>query len=875
MSFFDYLFYLFIEPLKLLFEVVFFYAYRFSGNAGISIVVISIIINILVLPLYRQADRLEKEQRDKKQSMKHWVDHIKASFRGDERVMMLQAYYRENNYKVTGVFKESVSLFLQIPFFMAAYSFLSELKLLHGVSLGPISDLGSPDALINAGAVSINVLPILMTVINIIAGFIYSRKGNIKDKVKLVIIALVFLVLLYNSPAGLVFYWTLNNIFSLGKNIVMHFGKPDPAKASVKDMFKFSREGLAVIMLSLAVLTILTGVMIPSDVISENPTELVKPFGVNPCNPVMYLLTSGLTAAGTFMIWIPLFIMLTKNSKHRFLEGIMPALAVTAICNYVFFNKNFGNLSKKLIYEHSMDFTLSEIVTNLLADAAVIAVTACIFLLLKKYKKLFISAALAAVITISSVNVFMSLAMTSGHNYTYGNTAEQVAGPMTKKGQNVVVIMMDRMISGYIPYIFNERPELVSQFDGFTYYPDTVSLGYSTNTAAPALFGGYEYTPVNMNRRSGELLVNKHNEALKVLPSIFSENGWTVSVGDPPYANYEWLPDVSIYDGDSNITAFNMNGVLTNDNPVLAELGEEYELRLNRNLFYYGLMKTMPYLLQPVIYSSGTYDNMNLYTDGNGTVTGITDPAHTQVGLEEAYLAPRLVLESLDDIVYVDDEAENCFFMFGNDTTHDICLLEEPSYEPAVVVDNTEYDLAHSDRFTVGGRQMHMEDYLSYAHYECTMSACILLGQWFDYLRDNGMYDNTRIIIVADHGYSFSQFDDLLIPEIDCDVQQFNPALLVKDFNSTGFTVSDEFMTNADTPSLALEGIVDDPVNPFTGNPIGMSAKAGEQYVYFSGMGSLLKNSDTQFADDDRRWYTVHDSIFAKDKWALCTEDPA
>ena len=206
------------------------------GISGVLVftLIISIIINILVLPLYRQADRLEKEQRDKKQSMKHWVDHIKASFRGDERVMMLQAYYRENNYKVTGVFKESVSLFLQIPFFMAAYSFLSELKLLHGVSLGPISDLGSPDALINAGAVSINVLPILMTVINIIASFIYSRKGNIKDKVKLVIIALVFLVLLYNSPAGLVFYWTLNNIFSLGKNIVMHFRKPDPAKASVK-----------------------------------------------------------------------------------------------------------------------------------------------------------------------------------------------------------------------------------------------------------------------------------------------------------------------------------------------------------------------------------------------------------------------------------------------------------------------------------------------------------------------------------------------------------------------------------------------------------------------------------------------------------------
>ena len=182
MSFFDYLFFLFIEPLKLLFEVVFFYAYKFSNNVGLSIVVISLVINILVLPLYKRADKLEKEQREKKLSMKPWTDRIKAAFKGDERVMMLQAYYRENNYKTTSVFKESVSLFLQIPFFMAAYSFLSELKILQGVSLGPITDLASPDALIKIGALSINALPILMTAINIVEALSIRRKAISKTK---------------------------------------------------------------------------------------------------------------------------------------------------------------------------------------------------------------------------------------------------------------------------------------------------------------------------------------------------------------------------------------------------------------------------------------------------------------------------------------------------------------------------------------------------------------------------------------------------------------------------------------------------------------------------------------------------------------------
>ena len=163
----------------------------------------------------------------------------------------------------------------------------------------------------------------------------------------------------------------------------------------------------------------------------------------------------------------------------------------------------------------------------------------------------------------------MSLAMTTGHNYTYGNTAEEVAIPMTKTGKNVVVIMLDRMISGYVPYIMNERPELKDQFDGFTYYPNTISLGHSTNNAAPALFGGYDYSPANMNKRPDDLLVDKHNEALKVLPTVFADNGWKVSVGDPPYANYEWLSDVSIYDDNDKINAFNMTGVLAYDDPVL------------------------------------------------------------------------------------------------------------------------------------------------------------------------------------------------------------------------------------------------------------------------------------------------------------------
>ena len=74
--------------------------------------------------------------------------------------------------------------------------------------------------MINLGAFSVNVLPILMTVINLASALVYTHNMTRRDKMQLYGMAAVFLVLLYDAASGLVLYWTCNNIFSLGKNIV-------------------------------------------------------------------------------------------------------------------------------------------------------------------------------------------------------------------------------------------------------------------------------------------------------------------------------------------------------------------------------------------------------------------------------------------------------------------------------------------------------------------------------------------------------------------------------------------------------------------------------------------------------------------------------
>ena len=873
MTFSTLLYTLIISPIELLFEVIFTIADRITGNAGISIVFLSLAVNFLVLPLYKRADELQAEDRDIQAKMAPVIKHIKKTFKGDERFFMLQEYYRINNYKPVYALKSSVSLLLQIPFFIAAYNLLSGMQRLQGMSFGFIADLGKEDAMFYIGSFPVNVLPILMTLINIISGIIYTKGHPVRAKVQVYGLAAVFLVLLYHSPAGLVFYWLLNNVFSLGKNIIgsliKKFGKSIKA-APAKKKLNLGEFGFLPVFLSCGVLAVLTGVLIPADVIVENPAEMVNTFITEPHNPMDYLVVSAFMALGVFILWIPVFCLLTKKNKHIY-SFVFPGMAVIGVINYVAFNKNFGFLSNKLTYENKMNFGLAEILVNLFVDVLIAAAIVFVVIKGRKIIGLLMTVAFVAVVFLSVFRITAISVLISDVVISYDNTAEEVSIPLTTTGKNVVVIMMDKMNGSYIPYLFNERPDVAEQFDGFTYYPNTVSFGKYTNFGSPALFGGYDYTPDAINSRTDKLLVEKHNESLLTMPVIFSNEGWKVSVVDPAYANYQWIPDLSIFDGYEGINAYHMSGVFNYKEPVLINSGNDMENRLNRNFFCYGLMKSMPYALQPLLYDNGEYYCLDSdRTSFLGNNTG----KHIQEGYNELHLQAHAALSALTDVTEITDENTNCFFVMTNNSTHDMALLSEPDYAPSEIIDNTDYDLSHQERFTVDGVTMNMDNFASYATYQCSMEACITLGKWFDYLRENGLYDNTRIIIVADHGFGMEQFDFFLLDDPEFDVETVNPVLLVKDFNSTGFTVSDEFMTNADTPSLAFDGVVQNPVNPFTNNPFYQDIKSNGVYVYSSEEINVNTNNGTQFVDPSGYWLYVRDDIRDKDNWSLLQGEP-
>lgn len=897
-----------LGPLELLFDTVYALAVGVTHNPGLSLIFLSLTINLLVLPLYRRADAMQEEERVQAVKLKPGVDQIKKAFKGDERFMILQTYYRQNNYKPYYALKGSLSLLLEIPFFIAAYHYLSNLNMLHGASFGPIGDLGAPDNLIAFGGVSLHLLPILMTLINIISGAIYTKGMPLKSKIQLYGMAFIFLFLLYDSPSGLVFYWTLNNLFSLIKNVFYKIPNPKKVigiicsiigivilissfmyftgirrklialvvaailqlplfgkyikigKKSDKED-KISEGSMRTIFLACCVfMAVLVGVLIPSAIISTSTTEFVEMRAFH--SPLSFIVRTAAMAAGMFLVWLLIFYQLSSDKTKKCFSFCSVAMILCAIVEYMFFGKGYGNISPQLRYDISIEISAKEYLINMFI---LIAIVGGIYLVWRAGKGELIKSACVigclAVTAMSVINIVKINTETKKLSQLAERNDEEIPEfTLSKNGKNVVVLMMDRAISGFVPYILAEKPELKEQFAGFTYYPNAFSFGFSTNVGTPPIYGGYEYAPYEMNKRSDELLKDKHNEALKVMPTIFTDNGYKVTVCDPPYANYAYNPDLSIFDECEGVKAYITHGAFNEDEDMRIYNKEKI---INRNLFCYSIFRIMPVFMHKEVYNEGNYNHADYYAEENDDdgvdYNYIPIDKYNSTGIREDFLSAYRALQNLSYMTKISDGDDNNFVSFSNTTTHDVMMLQEPEFEPRNVVDNTEYEKEHAVRTAPGAKELRLENDTQMEHYECDMAAFIQLGRWFDYLRENGVWDNTRIIITADHGRVIGLKD--LIMDEPCvgemkgeyeDTMGVNPLFMIKDFGSNEFSVSDEFMTCADVPSEAFKGIIDNPINPFTGNAIDESGKEAEEISGLYTEWSTEKNNGTTFSNPIR-----------------------
>lgn len=911
MSFLSILDGILLKPLMLLFEVIFVVAARITRNAGLSIFLLSMSMNLLVLPLYRRSDMLQEEERQIQEKLRAGVNHIKKTFKGDERMMILQTYYRQNHYKPAYALRGSISLLLQIPFFLAAYRYLSTLRLLENVPMGFIADLAKPDGALTIAGLTINVLPIIMTGVNLISCVIYTKESPLKSKLQLYGMALFFLFFLYDSSAGLVFYWTLNNLFSLAKTILYKLKNPKRviggiasvvgvavlvyALAFMKTPDILRRVGLigcgvllqipialpllrrkfpakcnsgadksssAAFLTGAMFLALLTGALIPSSVIKASPLDFVN---VNMYyNPLWYVVSSICMSMGVFIVWGGIFYRLASVKGRVLMERIVWLLCGCFAATYLFFGRDMGIISASLVYDNGWSLSAREKLINIVVIAVIIVLFTFIFKRWRRRATEIMAIGAAALLCLSCVNV-VGISNEIGTAAIADNVnQEDVCIPLSKNGKNVVTIMLDRAMNKYIPYILQEKPELKEMYDGFTFYPNTISYGACTIFGAAPLWGGYEYTPVEMNKRDTELLKDKHYEALKVLPVLFLQNDYQVTVFDAPTSVYQAEPGFSLYGDYPDIKTATTDGMFTN-----ADFNEETITGNQRNFFCFAITKCMPLVLQRSLYEDGRYNCSEF-------VHQVVKGTSVAQGLDPYAVNAYTALERMNQLTQVSDGTGNTYFMMTNYTTHDPMLYQTPNYVMSKYVNNTEYDQQHADRFMLNGEMHTITDAEVFKYYSATMATLLRLGEWLDYLKENGVYDNTRIIITADHGMNLGADQDekrmLLTDDGEMiNTDYYRPLMLYKDFDSEGFTISDEFMTNADLPTLAVQNLLTDARNPFTGKEITNQEKTvHEQYITISTHWRPQENEGNTFTPST--WLAVDGNCDDIGNWRYISE---
>ncbi|GHU64625.1 membrane protein [Spirochaetia bacterium] len=882
-----------IFPLVQIIETVFVLIFRIFKNTGFAVIGVSFAVTFLCLPLYIVAEKWQEKERDIIKSLTPGIKLIKSVFKGDEQYMILSTYYRQNHYHPVYALRNSFGILIQIPFFIAAYSFLSHQETLRGEHFFFIRDMLQSDSLLRIGALRLNLLPILMTAINCISGAVYTKDLPAQNKIQVYGTAAIFLLLLYNSPSGLVLYWTMNNILSLVKNIFYKFKNPlkilyfvlcfaaalfiiyllffndrDLTRRLylvwltlfvfftpliIKFIVYIEKNFLSVLLtndknrfllliLSCLLLAVLTGLCIPGGVIASSPTEFS--FIDSYTSPFIFLIYSFCKFFGSFVFWPLCIYFLFNRHIQTILTVLFSFAAFNAVVSNFAFQGSYGVISTAFTFNSTGVLSMN-VLFNMLNILSIMIVLITVLWLIKKEK-------IPLLISASGI-VLVSLSTLTGYNFTQiqkeyhelalrQSTSEAPVHTVTpvfslaKDKPNVIVFMQDCAINGFVKPIFEEHPQLQEQFDGFTLYPNTVSFAMHTLMGAPPLWGGYEYTPKEINNRDTVPLIEKNNEALLVLPVLFEKEGFNVTVTDPSWANHEWIADTSIYDQYENINAFNTKSRYSSLWYGENNFGEDEitAKKIIRNIFWFSVLKISPSLFRPIIYDTGWY-------------WGTEDFGDSLVDFIDSYA----VLDFLPELTAYDSE-KPAALLITNEATHEPSFLQYPDYVPRSKITNR-----GSGKYSYS------------PFYHVNNAFYLKFGEWLTELKRNGVYDNTRIIVVSDHGAGIeANLASTDIPIPGERREKYNPVLLVKDFNAHGQLKFDmSFRTNADTPVLATAGIVGNPVNPFSGKPLITSQDIDGAYISINHLPLARQHGKYTFKIREDQWIFVHDNIFDENNW--------
>lgn len=397
---------------------------------------------------------------------------------------------------------------------------------------------------------------------------------------------------------------------------------------------------------------------------------------------------------------------------------------------------------------------------------------------------------------------------------------------------NVLVFMFDMFHGGHVGEMLAEDPALAERLPGFVWYKDMISDGNNTLLSFPALMGGPAYTVQAINSRHAGKLADKVLASTTELPRRFVNAGYDVtcfnvrnnlavfsekSLAELVGVSEDRVRDIPIPDSYVNLTREIMNP---------EGIGEQTDHI--KNLLAISLFRVVPNL------SRGRLVDWGLFT-----------PDSIGDDLYEDSVIPVLMLRFMTT-----DSPVPTYKMFATTFCHNPFFLGPDSLLPVSKRDFLA--LAKTDA----------------GHYYTDRHAIRLMTVLFDRLRELGVYDNTRIILVSDHDYKNDPH-----PYLDGNINYLLYApkpyalLMVKDFNASGpMLVSDRLMQGHDVPALACLGLAG------IDNPPAMPPDDRERVrKHTIAKANIAHHSEDYFIDLSA--YTIKGTMFDPENWSEAEDE--
>jgi YidC/Oxa1 family membrane protein insertase len=175
------------------------------GNWGWTIIAFTILLKLVFFPLNQKAGKSMAHMK----TLMPKMEALKARH-GDDKMKLNQAMMELYKTEKVNPLGGCLPIIIQIPFFIALYwVLLGAVELRNTPWMGWITDLSTPDPYY--------VLPVLMGASMFIQTKLNPQPTDpIQAKVML-ILPIVFSIMFFFFPAGLVLYWTMQNILGIAQ----------------------------------------------------------------------------------------------------------------------------------------------------------------------------------------------------------------------------------------------------------------------------------------------------------------------------------------------------------------------------------------------------------------------------------------------------------------------------------------------------------------------------------------------------------------------------------------------------------------------------------------------------------------------------------